>query len=254
MKHLFEKQEREESIRGLKIDLISRFYPLSNIEVVKYKDVLNFGRQHLMKNESIQWDIELVKVLENKIDWSAIWKLKKIKIDIPFIKKFEALIDFESLQVSENIEWSEELIELYGDKFNWQKWLIIKEPLSTINNLRKFNDKLDWSRVSRGVKLKFTNEIIEEFKDKWDWKKLSANECLPSDLDFLRQYVDRLDFDELSMNKAILPLIYKYPKYPKWNWDRVIINRGIIYNQEAFEFMFSNFKEHWERKNTSCLT
>ena len=89
MKSLFEKQEREESIRGLKIDLISRFYPLTNIEVVKYKDTLNFDGQHLMKNESIQWDIDLVETLKEKIDWSEIWKLKKLKIGIPFIKKFE---------------------------------------------------------------------------------------------------------------------------------------------------------------------
>lgn len=248
MKSLFEKQEREQSVRALKIDLISRFYPLSNIEVVKYKDTLNLDREHLMKNESIQWDMDLVETLKEKIDWSAIRMLKKLKIGIPFIKKFEALIDFKSLQSSDNIEWSDELIEQYGDKFYWETWLINKEPLSTVNNLRRFRDKLDWSRVSRGVKLKFTDEIIEEFKDRWDWKKLSANPCLSVDLDFLIKYVDRLDFDELSMNKAILPLIYKYPKYPKWNWDKVILNRGLIYNQEAFEFMFSNFKKHWEEK------
>ena len=248
MRSLFEKQEKEDAIRNLKIDLISRFYPLTKTEIINYKDSLNFDRYYIMANESIQWDINIIEELKDKIDWTAIWKLKKLKIDLAFVKKYEKLIDFESLPLSTSIEWSDELIEQYGERFNWQKYLITKEPLSTIYNLRRFRDKLDWSKVSRGIKLSFKEDVIEEFKDRWDWKKLSANINIPGSFDFIKRHSDRLDSDELSMNKAILPLIYEYPTATLWNWDRVILNRGIIYNQESFDFMFSNFKRNWEEK------
>ena len=143
MKSLFEKEEKETALNQLKVDLVSRFYPFSKEEVMKYKSVLNFDRYHLMNNDLVQWDNEQLESLNDKIDWTAIWKIKNINLDFEFFKKYEKLIDFSSIHLSKNIKWTDNLLTMFGDKFDWSKWLITKEPLSTIDNLRRFNDKLD---------------------------------------------------------------------------------------------------------------
>jgi hypothetical protein len=74
MRSLFEKEEKETALNQLRVDLLSRFYPFSNDEVIKYKSILNFDRYHLMNNDSIIWDTEMLESLDDKIDWSAIWK------------------------------------------------------------------------------------------------------------------------------------------------------------------------------------
>ena len=248
MKSLFEKEEKAIAINQLKLDLISRFYPFSKDEILQYKSILNFDRYHLMNNDSVKWDIELLDKVDEKIDWSALWKIKNIKFDLAFFKKYESKIEFSSIQLSKNIEWSNNLLSEYGDKFDWSKWLITKEPLSTIENLRRYKDILDWSSVSHRINIDFTEETLQEFSEKWDWKKLSANKHLPLSVEFIQKYIEHLDFDALSQNPKSIELIYKYPTSKKWNWDKVILNPAISYNKDSFDFVFSHYKKQYETK------
>ena len=248
MRSLFEKEEKETALNQLRVDLISRFYPFSKDEVLKFKSILNFDRYHLMNNDSIIWDSEILEKLDNKIDWSAIWKIKNIKLDLAFFKKYEAKIEFSSIHLSKNIEWTNNLLTEYGDRFDWSKWLITKEPLSTIENLRRYADKLDWSSVSQRINIEFTEEILEDFSDKWDWGKLSANKNLPLTVEFIQKHIEQLDFEALSQKPKAIDLIYKYPTSKKWNWDRVILNPAIIYSKESFDFVFSHYKRYYESK------
>lgn len=248
MKSLFEKEEKETALNQLKVDLISSFYPFSKEEVLKYKSVLNFDRYHLMNNEFIEWDIVLIDDLIDKIDWTAVWKIKNINLDYEFFKKYDNLIDYSSIHLSKNIKWTENLLEDFGDKFDWSKWLITKEPLTTIENLRRFKDKLDWSIVSQRIKIEFSENDIDEFSEKWDWKKLSSNKNLPITVEFIQKHIDQLDFDELSQNPQSIALIYKYPTSKRWNWHKVILNPAIVYNKEIFNFIFNNYKKQFEAK------
>jgi hypothetical protein len=248
MRSLFEKEEKEAALNQLKVDLISNFYPFTKDEVLKYKSVLNFGKYHLMNNDLVHWDNELLESLKDKIDWTAIWKIKNINLDFEFFKKYEMLIDFNSIYWSKNLKWTDDLLRMFGDKFDWSTSLITKEPLSTIDNLRRFNDKLDWSFVSERINIEFSENIIEEFAEKWDWKKLSSNRNLPLSVEFIQKHIDQLDFDALSENPKSLELIYKYPNSKKWNWEKVILNPAIIYNKESFDFFFNNYKRHYEAK------
>ena len=159
MRSLFEKEEKEAALNQLKVDLISNFYPFTKDEVLKYKSVLNFGKYHLMNNDLVHWDNELLESLKDKIDWTAIWKIKNINLDFEFFKKYEMLIDFNSIYWSKNLKWTDDLLRMFGDKFDWSTSLITKEPLSTIDNLRRFNDKLDWS----GKGLVFCDRLKIEF-------------------------------------------------------------------------------------------
>jgi hypothetical protein len=242
MKSLFEELEIETKFNRLKVDLFSRFYPFSKDEIMKYKSILNFDRYHLMQNEFIIWDIKLINSLADKIDWSAVWKIKNLSLDFKFFKKYENQIVFSSIHLSKNIKWTNNLLEDFGDKFDWSNWLITEAPLSTIDNLRRFKDKLDWSLVSERINIVFSDNVIEEFADKWDWKKLSSNKNIPITVEFIQKYIDLLDFDALSQNPKSLELIYKYPTSKKWNWEKVAANSGIVYNDESFDFVFSNFK------------
>lgn len=242
MLSLFEKEEKENALSQLKIDLISRFHPFSNKEIIKLQNVLNFDRFHLLMNESIDWNYELIDAIIDKLDWTAIWKLKNLKIDIAFFEKYESLIDFQSIYLSKNIEWSNDLLIKFGDRFDWSKSLIAKEALSTIENVRRFNDKLDWTYVSERINLDFSDAIIDEFKDKWDWKKLSSNKHLPITVEFIQKHIEQLDFDILSKNPACLPLIYKYPTSTRWNWENVVMNPAIVFSDETFDFLFHYFK------------
>jgi|GEM_PF-1312878 len=248
MKSLFEKEEKETALNQLKVDLISRFYPFSKDEVLKFKRILNFDRYHLINNDCINWDTDMLENLDEKIDWTALWKIKNIKLDLDFFKKYESKIEFSSIHLSKNIEWSSDLLSEYGDRFDWSKWLITKEPLSTIENLRSYSDKLDWSSVSQRLNIEFTEDILEEFSEKWNWKKLSSNKNLPLSVEFIQKHIEQLDFDELSMNPIAWDLIYKYPTSKKWNWDKVILNPAISYNKDSFDFIFSHYKRYYETK------
>lgn len=100
---LFEKEEKENYINQLKVDLISRFYPLSADEIIRYKTILNFDNNHLMDNESVIWDTQLIDEVKDRIVWSSISRLINIKIDLPFIKKFEQQIIFPCIQFSKGL-------------------------------------------------------------------------------------------------------------------------------------------------------
>lgn len=248
MRSLFEKEEKENALNQIKINLISLFYPLTKDEILRYKSIPNFDVSYLMKNISVKWDSELLDKVEDKIDWSGFWRLKNLKFDLAFFKKYESKIEFRSIYLSKNIEWSNDLLSEYGDRFDWSEWLITKEPLSTIDNLRRFNDKLDWRKVSERINIEFSENIIEEFAEKWDWKKLSSNRNLPLSVEFIQKHIDQLDFDALSENPKSLELIYKYPTSKKWNWEKVVLNPAISYNKDSFDFIFSHYKRQYESK------
>jgi hypothetical protein len=248
MRSLFEKEEKETAINQLKIDLISRFYTFTKDEILKYKSVLNFGYYHFMSNDLIQWDNDLLDVLEDKIDWTALWKIRDVTLDFAFFKKHEHRIEFGSVHLSKSIEWSDYILAEYGDRFDWSGFLITRKPLATIENLRRFKDDLNWNWVSRRINIEFTEALLEEFSDKWDWYALSSNPHLPISVQFIQKHIDQLDFVPLSRNPKSLELIYKYPKSERWNWDSVICNTGIVYDDTSFKFMFEHFKENYEKR------
>lgn len=249
MNNIFQENPKKIALNQLKIDLISRYYPFSKEELIKYYTILNFNGDHLMANEHILWDTEILLLLQNNLDWSALWKLKNICIDTNFFKTFEHKIDFKTIQFSKCIHWTDDLIQAFESKLNLSKLLVAEPSLATIENLRRFQDKLDWSIISQSIPIVNDLNIINEFREKWDWKKLSANRNLPLTLEFILTYIQYLDFDEISQNPKSLDLIYKYPKSKMWNWQKVSLNKGIIYNETTFNFVFEHYNKTHDQKN-----
>lgn len=245
MKSLFEKEERENAIKELKISLISRFYPFSKEEVIKYQDSLNFSYGNFMSNVHINWDIDLIEKLKDKIDWSGITRIKSIEFDDSFLKTYKGYISIDSIPYMNNIQWNDSIISEYGDKFDWSSSYILKKGITSIDNLRKYKNQVNWSNLSEHINLVKDENVISEFDEFWDWKKLSRNRHLPISLTFILKNLNKLDFDELSSNPNCLDLIYEYPTSKKWNWQRVIKNPGIIYNRESYAFMIYFYQKQF---------
>jgi hypothetical protein len=245
MAGLFDELDKKDNFNQLRVDLLSRFYPFSNEELIEFQHSINFGESHLMSNPHITWDKTLVEELKENIEWSGVRKIKDIAIDVDFIGMYESYLDFSSLRFSKCIRWSEELITQYGDRFEWSRWPGYKEPLSDIDNVRKLKDKLDWKRISRGSNLVSDQNVIDEFSDLWDWEQLSQNSNLPLSVEFIQKYKDHLNFDRLSINPASIDLIRQYPKSKSWNWNLVVMNPAIQYNEESFDFFYSYFKRDY---------
>lgn len=234
---------KEEILNQLKIDLISTFFHFTNEDILKYKEVLNFDDNTLMKNKNINWNIELIKASKDKLAIGELWKLKNIEIDISFFEEFDDIINYSSIQLSRNILWDKQIVDKYGEKFDWNKYLINRDNLCNIENIRRFKDRFDWSYVSQMLKFPIDESFIDEFKEYIDWKKFSLNENLPISLEFLEKHKDNLDFENLSRNPKCIDIILKYPKSKRWNWSNVIINSGLKYNDENFKLVFDYYSK-----------
>lgn len=244
MKSLFEKEEREEAINKLQINLLSRFYPFSIDQLIEYEDVLNWGGYGLMSNEEINWTIPLIKKFEKRIDWGYLYKICNLTIDADFIRTFSNNIDCYDLQLCKNINWEDDLFEVLGCSFGEKKIRIRDKEFMTREKLRKYKNNIDWNYISRFIALDFDEKLIDEFFEYWDWEKLSENSNLPLTVDFINKYKSNLDFCSLSRNPAALPLIFQYPQSSKWDWANVILNPGISYNQANFDFFLKYFTKN----------
>jgi antitoxin component YwqK of YwqJK toxin-antitoxin module len=246
MNSLFEKEEKDDAINQMKIDLISRFYSLSKELIIKYADVLNFGRNYLMANENVIWDIELLEKFSARIEWDAIYKLNGIEIDYEFLRRFSDKIEFRTIPFSKKFNWSNKVIKEFGVKFDWSKGLVCKEQLSTIENLRLHKNECDWKIVSRSIKLSFTDEIIQEFDKYWVWENLLKNKNLPVSNNFIGKHIDKIDFSSLSQNPAYLEFILTYPEHYPWNWSKVAVNPAIVYNEKYFTLIYKYYQKGFE--------
>jgi len=248
MKRLLKKEEREEEINQLKIDLISCFYPFTKEELIHYQSIIKFDYYQRFNSNFINWDLNLIDQLAENIDWKSIYKIKNSRFDYAFFQKYEKRIDFKTIPYSKNIKWSEKLITNFGNQFDWSGSIFNHKALATLENLRRFKTQLNWGYVSEVIQLEFNENIINEFADLWDWKRLSANTNLPASFNFIEQYQQQLDFDKLSQNPQMLNLIYQNPSYKKWKWEKVILNPGIVYKKQTFTLIFNNYKKDFETK------
>jgi hypothetical protein len=248
MTHLFEQIEKEEAINQLKIDLMSRFYPFSKAELIENSSTINFGYSYLMANDSIQWDIEMIETLKDKIDWDGLWKIKGITIDHDFIKKYEDRFSFDKLPPSKCVSWTLEIVKDYEDRLDWSGSISSIELFNNYDILKTYSEKLDWDKVSLYNSLVSSEEFIKEFENKLNWKKLSANKNLPISPEFIYKYKDKLDINLISRLLSSLEFIFKYPTEINWNWDLVSVNYGIEYNEQTFNFIFNHYKKYHQSK------
>ncbi|MCC9043716.1 hypothetical protein LNQ81_13640 [Myroides sp. M-43] len=237
----------------LKIDLVSRFYPLSIDEVKTNIDRLNFDEYHLMMNEHVEWNIELVNLLKDKIDWAALFKLKSLKVDISFIDRFIDYIDFKTVGIC-NVVFSNQIHKDFLDRYSWGSdnallFLNMNEEIIPYV-LAEYEEVINWKVFSRSIALPYIS--IVQYENYIDWNELSKNNKI-NDVDFiLLHYRTRLDERSISGNIAYADLIRKNPQALTWKWNSVLLNHGFSLEKDA-EFLYKNYKENLKLANNESI-
>jgi hypothetical protein len=242
MSQLFAEESSQNLLRELKKSYASQFYPFSREQISEYKSILDFSSNGFLSNEHILWDLDLFEELADFIEWDGLYSIKNFQFDLSFIKMFESRINFRGLHFSKNVVWNDELINAYGDRFDWNKTLLFKQDSDNPNLINRFQDLLDWDLISRISKCVSDVKFIHQYQEKLNWKELSKNRHLPLSVDFVKENVDKIDFRELSKNPAAVKLIFHYPKSSRWAWRWVIVNPGIVYTKDVFEFVMKYFE------------
>jgi hypothetical protein len=244
MESLFAKEELENEIVELKIQLLSRFHSFQLDEIQSLIKHINF--ESFLSNEEICWSKELFEIVKNEIDWSLIYKIKNFNfvIDTSFLIEFENHVDFESLHMLNNVAWSYEIFELYKDRIS-HKCIYKSNLLFTNSNIFKFFESdIDWDLLSRSTKLEFSIDFIEKYKNQINWKIFSKNPKMPVSVDFIKKYETKIDFDSLSQNPTSINLILNFSKSKKWNWKNVVLNPAIDFSDENINFFIENFNRY----------
>ncbi len=242
--------KEHEWFRELAINLFSRFHPFTKEEIIQYKDILKINDGYLLSNENVNWDIDLIELINTDEVFSGLYKLNNIDFDLQFFKR--NLKKFRKGRVNSlsNIKWSVELLDLLDKKIDWKQSYIVTKlpPEFRLNILRTRTKKLNWKWLSRSLDINFTPDIIDEFSDLWDWSSLSSNRHLNIDVDFLKRYKDKIDWKNISRNKAAIEMITEYPNSKSWDWNEVIINPGITYDALNFETIFKYFTSYQKKR------
>jgi hypothetical protein len=244
MESLFAKEELEDEIIELKVQLLSRFYPFQLNDIEALKKQINF--ECLLSNEEVCWSKELFELVKDEIDWHSIHRIRSLSfhMDVSFLNEFKNYIDFDSLHMNRHVDWSLEIFHLYKEKLSHK--IIYRSNLFFSNNeiFQFFEAKIDWDLLSQSTNLEFSSEFVETYKHLINWRYFSRNPKIPISIDFIQKFSDLIDFDALSRNPASIELIEKYPKSKKWNWEAVVLNPAIKYTDENIDFYAENYNRY----------
>lgn len=230
--------------KELCIDMLSRQYAFSSIQIISNKDVLNFNESYLTLNQKVIWDLPTIEVVKDKIDWKSFYLINGLELDLTFFKTFEEYINFNAIYLNRNIDWSNELLDKYADKWDWNR-LMMRPITATPRNIAKYNDRYDWDSFSSNWHLVLTEELINTYKDNWNWVKLSSNSNLKLNKKDIEKYKERLCFNGLSRNAAMVPFILAYPNDYDWNWNVFIQNSGVVFSDKLIQFLITKIKNNY---------
>ncbi|MGJ1292435.1 MULTISPECIES: hypothetical protein [Bacteroidota] len=193
-----------------------------------------------MENEHIKWSEELLWELKDVLDWSALWKIKpKIAVDDIFLNKFNSYLDINSLHICDLQISLDSALSLLK-RITWNDRLFCKLQLIHPDLLGWFPlaENMDWKVLSRSIR--WDAHYIKKYSDYIDWDELSSNSNIEFSVELIKECKDQLNFSNLSINPSVVSVIKIYPKSNKWNWDKVILNRGFNYKNDFF-FLYKNY-------------
>ena len=227
--------------KELCIQLLSRFYPFKRDQIIKYRNVLDFDYYSFMSNENIKWDLELVDLLKDHIDWSGFWKSQEIELDLNFFEKFKEYIDFSFIHLNKNIDWSNQLLDTYQNQWNW-KSMSSHKIVANQRNIKLYKNRLDWNILSLNKHLAIDDMLLLKFKSKWDWKKLCANPAIKFNKNEISRYYNLIDWNSLSRNPSMVPFILAYTDQYPWNWFSFAQNPGVVFGDKTIQFLLKKLR------------
>lgn len=232
---------------------VSAYYPLSEEDLVRYSDVLQW--QFVSQNENIRWTTPMVKRFAEQLQWED-FSGSRFFTEEEQIERFTSLIDwgFNHHIIGGSI--------LNNPHIRWD-----------INRIERYRRNLSFVTLSRSEQVVWTPDLIDRYLKDWDWDSLSENTSLPWSLEFLRRYFTFWSFDSwfFQGNQGITGCleiveefweflcgvsIFANEKLP-WvemqllsKWRDKIDWRGVAYNplllgQPGF---FEKHIRHWEER------
>lgn len=239
----------KDALREMKRGLISRYYPFTKEELKVYGKELNWEAELLMSNEAFQWDTNTLVYLEEFIDFSLIYKRKELFLETEDVIHFADKFDFNDITFYMQIKWTQEFFDEFIDCIDWSQGIVYRnEVVSKRANLLKIRGKVNWKKASANLLLTEGEELLNEFKDFWDWENLSSNPTLKLTVEFLQSHKEQLDFDRLSRNPASWALIQQYPGSKRWNWNLVVANPAISWNENTWRFVLQQYKAKFTKE------
>lgn len=255
--NIFSLEEKTDKIRSyfkttnknIFITYISKFYPLNEETIEKYKLKLNWYL--LSQNSKIDWSNKLIKKYEDLWDWESLSTNKSLPWSVELIEEFYLKWDWELLSSNTHTQWNDNMIEKFYEKWDWKKFQTNTSIPWSQNFFSKYKNKfsfntsysfdisnfyflnydqdfivsianeIDWEGITNGDYYEWSLDFLEKYKDFWDWKKISL---YIYDIDFNESFFDRyahkINWEFLSGNlflKWDVEILIKYKDLIDWS-------------------------------------
>lgn len=183
-----------------------------DIEFIK-RNYSKIKFENLSIHNNINWTIELVEFLEDKIDWRKSYILRKFDTDLVLyvLEKHKNILDWKWISRNIDIVKDIDVIELYVEFWNWSDLSANSNLSIDLNFLTKYKDRLDWDKLSIN---KSAFEMIMKFPEskRWNWLKVVSNPAIVYDstiFEFLFKH-----FSDYIVNRTnTIPFIKSKPIY-----------------------------------------
>jgi hypothetical protein len=129
------------------IDVISQYYPLSKVQLTKYRKQLKWC--FVSSNKHINWDISILDKYKKLLYWKSVTLNEKAINNTSLLERYDDLID-----------WT-------GDEdYMWDTILMNKAFLWDINLIEKYKSKISFHKLSSCPNVLWSEELIDKYLEK----------------------------------------------------------------------------------------
>jgi hypothetical protein len=255
------------------LELLDNFLP----NLYRPDHVLGNPIKNISKSKNVEWNIELIEKLKDKLNWDELSKNEHIPFDCELIKKFENFWNWKLLAFNGKF-WNESLVTalepildlkmerwnyLLGNKhIRWSrnflyqkknKWFIKSKKTGfktyslyqnkllpwDIEFIEFFKDSFNWYSLSESEVIPWSEELIDKFISYWIWSELAGNSSLPWNENLITKYKKFLFSDSFTLDKIM--------SNPNVNWSENLIDK---YQREINWKALSKSKNfNWDEEN-----
>lgn len=263
-------------------EIISKFYPLTELEIINHEHDLNW--RLLSSNTNIKWSLFLLKKFEYKLKWDILSSNNSLNPDEELINEFFNKWNWDLLSQNTSLYIDENYILRHMDKWNCAKLLLNSglkiDQSKLINNYDK-SSKLNHIGYDKDYNnLKFTDSFINKFypsnEPSFVYTYRRLNEKTISDLksefatvrltnfnskfyiddELFERIVNLWEWSFISMHVLTETFEKNYNKYQTmWDWSSLSVNTNLEFD-DAF---IDKYSDKWDwgslmRNNSFSLT
>ena len=220
------------------IQLISKFHPVNNDLLNKYKDYWTW--EEVQNNVNIHWTNELIHKYQSNIDYFYMYYVKIVNhttetkrlhyTDIYFRAEHREILN------NGSISWTNNFIETYYNIWDWSELSNNKKINWSTFLIENYIDKWDWDKLSNNYSLCWTEDLITKFSGNWNWNHLSSNHGIKWNQHLISKYEKSINFNNLSSNINVEwddKLIERFYEY--WDWKQLSSNQNFPWTKNLIE-------------------